>query len=67
MYIYEILGSVAAFLTIIGFMWNIKKDLGSKFDSLHRDMQAQITRIDLQSQRTDKLYDLMMDMISKIK
>jgi len=48
-------------------MWNIKKDLGSKFDSLHRDMQAQITRIDLQSQRTDKLYDLMMDMISKIK
>lgn len=66
MNIYEILGVLAAVVTIIGFMWSIKRDLGMKFDSLHTDMQAQIQRIDLQAQRTDKLYTLMMDLVYKI-
>ena len=50
---YEILGSIAAFLTIIGFMWSIK-----------RDIKQQIKKTD---SRIDKLYSMFVDLVIKIK
>ncbi len=67
MNIYEVSWMVAAVIAILAFMWSLKRDLGAKFDSLHTDMQAQLQRIDLQAQRTDKLYTLMMDLVTKMK
>jgi FtsZ-interacting cell division protein ZipA len=71
MNIYEVIGLVAAVVTILGFMWSIKKDLASKFDKLDTDMRIQSKRTDQQlcsqSARTDKLYEMFVDLVTKMK
>lgn len=67
MHIFETLGIFAAVVTIVGFIWSLKRDITRKFDSLHEDMKAQIQRIDLQSQRTDKLYSMFVDLLTKMQ
>lgn len=62
MNIYEVIGLVSAVVTIIAFMWSIKKDLAAKFDKLDSDMRIQSKRTDQQlasqSARTDQLYSM---------
>lgn len=64
MYIFEILAATAAFLTILGFMWSIKREINFKFDRrfdiLEADMKAQGMRI-------DKLYSMFVDLVTKMK
>lgn len=67
MNIYEILGSLAAFLTIVGFMWSLKKDLLSKFDVLNIRIDKLDTDMRDQGKRIDHLYSMFVDLVSKLK
>ncbi len=74
MNIYEIFGLIAAAVgliaavaTIVSFMWNLKKDLLSKFDVLN----IRIDKLDIdmrdQGKRIDHLYSMFVDLVSKLK
>ena len=78
MNIYEVIALVAAVVTIIAFMWSIKKDLAGKFEKLGNDITKLDTDMRLQSKRTDqqlashsaridKLYEMFVDLVSKMK
>lgn len=54
MNIYEVIGLVSAVVTILGFMWSIKKDLASKFDKLDVDITKLDSDLRTQSKRTDQ-------------
>ncbi len=64
MNIYEIIGLFSAVITILAFMWSIKRDINFKFDSrfdrLENDMKIQGNRI-------DKLYSMFVDLVTKMK
>ncbi len=70
MNIYEILGLLAAVVTISGFMWSIKKDLGAKFDVLNIRIDKLDTDIRQQGAKTDaridKLYSMFVDLVVKL-
>jgi hypothetical protein len=64
MNIYEILGVLAAVVTIIGFMWTIKKEINLKFDQRFDRLESNMND---QGKRIDKLYCMFVDLVTKMK
>ncbi len=71
MNIYEVSGLIVSVITIIGFMWSIKKDINYKFDLRFDNLENHMKHLENdmkdQGKRIDNLYSMFVDLVSKMK